>query len=405
MTSSQGATAQQVPAWKRLGLKLKQPGAAPDSAIGTPAVGHPSSSQHEAQSNKRKVDAPPATTPSSAFKRPRREIQGRQITENNSHPRKKKLVTFGDTPTRNGNTTGHKDSNTDNKSPKPKKSKGPAKKQTPVEPTDIKPALDYLRQWKSSRDSWKFNKNLQSLLIKRVFDADVIPTSDIDTFYEYIRDLKGFVRTRLHETAMEVRTRDVADGPSGFPSGTKDLESKQESYETLLSDLLRAQHLGQKRKGYDEVEFIASSSAGDVIIRRVVKRMRAELIIDDLSDGEQTDTSRTTQSSDNTLTTSDNHVTMTTDGDKQVKLNDGTAKRRRKLRVNVDDSSSSGSDSDSDSDSSSSSSDDSDDSESDDDADGDNQEDDGYESSSSSSSSSSSADESDSDDDSADDDD
>ncbi|KAG6062803.1 hypothetical protein E4U32_001925 [Claviceps aff. humidiphila group G2b] len=410
MTSSHGANAQQVPAWKRLGLKLKQPGAAPDSAIGTPGVGHPSSSQREDQSNKRKVDASSATTPSSAFKRPRRDSHAYEHTDSQPSLRKKKSVAFGDTPTKGRDATGAKDSRTNNttntKSPKPKKSKGPAKQQTPVAPADIKPALDYLRQWKSSRDSWKFNKNLQSLLLKRVFEADDIPTSDIGTFYEYIRDLKGFVRTRLHQTAMEIKTKDIADGSSGFPSGTKDLQSTQESYDELLSDLLSAQHLGQKRKGYDEVEFVASSKAGDVIVRRVVKRMRAELIIEDLSDGEQTDTSQTTLSSGNTLTVSENPETLAADGEKSVKPNDGTAKRRRKLRVNLDDSSSSESDSESSSDSSGSSSDsdDSDGSSSDDDADGAEEDDDNGTSSSSSSSSSSSAEDSGSSSDSGDDD-
>lgn len=394
-----------------MGLTLKQPGgaaAAQEPANATPAVGHPSSTQRDfARPNKRKNDAPPVAAPSSAIKKPRTDSQTHQTP---SALHKKKSVTFGDTPTKNGTT---KAGSSDTKAAKRKKGKSSsAKKQAPPAPTDIKFALDYLRQWKTSPDGWKFNKKLQTLLIKRAFEADEVPASDIDTFYEYIQDLKGFVRQRLRETAMEIQEKDVADGPSGFPAGTKNLEEKQESYETLLSDLLRAAQLGRKRKGHDEVAFAASSSADDVVIRRVVKRMRAEIIIEELTDGESSDASQATQSSKSTLPASDGHVLASTNGGTLPRLHkDNTAvKPGPSTALKVDDKSSSESDSDSEtSDASSTSADDSDDSDSDEteeEEEEEEQEDEGFESSSSeSSSSSSSADDSDSDDDTADDDD
>lgn len=385
--------APRVPAWKRLGLKLKPPTAASEPADGgTPAVGQRGSTQQKSHSNKRKLEAPPAAESSLEFKKPRKD---NQAEDRNAQAKKKpKSVSFGDTPTKNGITptaTGGA-----SKPTKEKKSKGPAKKQKPPAPIDVKPALEYLSLWKSSRDSWKFNKNHQSSLIRHAFDADGIPTADISTFYEYIRDLKGFVRTRLQETAMEIRTKDAAEPASAFPAGTKDLDAKQVSYERLLTELLQTQQSGQKRKRFNEVDFIATSQDADVIIRRVVKRMRAEMVLDELSDGEQTDDSRTTQSSD-TIATSDTNTAMATGSDKRLRLNDGTGKRRRKLRVNVDDSSSSESESESENDSDTSSESSSDESEDENEADAKSA--DGNESSSSeSSSSSSSADGSDSDD-------
>ncbi|KJZ78752.1 hypothetical protein HIM_02143 [Hirsutella minnesotensis 3608] len=403
MSSAEGTGAQRMPAWKRLGLKLKQPTASePANGGAPPAVGHPSRAQQSSDSTKRKFDAQPVPDSSLDIKRPRRE---RQPEDRNAPLKQKpKSVSFGDTPTKDGKPgRAASDSNKPaNHKPQQqvKKSKGPAKKQKPVAPTDLKPALEYLQLWKTSRDSWKFNKNHQSTLIKHVFDADGIPAADIDAFYEYIRDLKGFVRTRLRETAMEVRNKDVADGVSGFPAGTSDVEAKQVSYEKLLADLLQKRTSSQKRKDFDEANYVASSTDINVVISRVVKRMRAELILDELSDGEQTDDSRTTQSS-NTVASSDTNPAPSTD--KKVRLNDGTSKRRRKLRVNVDESSSSESEPGSGSDTSSdSSSDESDESDEDADADAAN----GYESSdSSSSSSSSSAGESDSDSDSDEDED
>jgi hypothetical protein len=239
---------------------------------------------------------------------------------------------------------------------------------------------------------------------------DRIPASDVETFYEYIRDLKGFVRDRLRETAMEVQMQDVADGPTGFPEDTMDIDEKQETYDAILADILRRkrQQSSPKRKYFTEAQYVAESQDGDVIIRRVVKRMRAERVLDELSDsGEETEatTTTTTSSSSRTVTASDNNATTTTNGDKQqAKVHEAPSsnRRRRKLRVNVEDSSSSESESDSDGETSSSSS-------SEDDSESEEEEveeraNEGYDTSSSSSSSSSSDEGSDEDEDSDDED-
>ncbi|KAI9172445.1 hypothetical protein HJFPF1_01947 [Paramyrothecium foliicola] len=383
LTVSSGImSGQQVPAWKRLGLKLKQPTGS-DPVIGSPTVGHPSSAGHD-QPNKRKFDAPPPAHAPYASKKPRTDAKGTPL-------KKQKSVTFGDTPTKKDISS----SGTPNKPAQQKPAKGTPKKQAPTT-TDIQPALDYLRQWKSSRANWKFNKNHQSSLIKHLFDADAIPAADIDTFYQYIQDLKGFVRTRLKESAMEIRNTDEKMGSAGFPEGTMDVDAKQSTYQSVLAELLQKQQ-GNKRKSFHEVEYVATSQDGSLIIRRVVKRMRAEIVLEDLSDSEETETT-TTMSSSETLTASDNAA------DEMVVERpakpEGSNRRRRKLRVsNVDDSSSSESDSESDSETSSSSSSEDSDSDEDDEmegvaAGGDDT------SSSSSSSSSSSEDESDSDEDS-----
>lgn len=406
MSSTERAPAQHVPAWKRLGLKLKQPaggasaaGPASEPANGSSGVGQPGGST----GHKRKIDAPPSTD-ASPYKRFRGDDQhGAQkngILSSSSKP--KKSVKFGDTPTKN-DAVSPAAARTNNTTPKgkptkdtpkkdtPKKAKGPTKKQKEPAPTDLKPALEYLRQWKTSRENWKFNKNHQSTLIKHLFDKDAIPSTDIDTFYEYLQDLKGFVRTRLREQAMEVQMQDVSDGSAAFPDDMMDLDDKQEQYAAILADILRRKReQGPKRKFFNETQYVAESQDGEVIIRRVVKRMRAEIVMDELSDGETTDTTTTSMSS-KTVTNSDNNTTIMTNGDKQPQLSNTTAKRRRKLRTNMDDSSSSESESDNDSDTSSSGS--SDDSE--DEEEGQRDEDD---TSSSSSSSSSEGEDEDSDD-------
>ncbi|KAI1041698.1 hypothetical protein LB505_009974 [Fusarium chuoi] len=331
----------QTPAWKKLGLKLKQP-----SDASEPSFGHPTSSTSTSiqSSTKRKFDAPPPSNSSQVAKRPRQD----EATASWNAPgqlKRQKSVTFADSPSNNHSTRTPSRPIKQSKA----KSKGPAKKPQPQVPTDLKPALEYLRLWKTARDSWKFNKNHQSNLIKHVFDADGIPASDIETFYDYIQDLKGFVRMRLLENAREVRDQDQSDGAKVFPEGTKDLEATQKRYEEVLAKILENHPVGTKRKGFTEVDYLSDSEEEDVIIRRLVKRMRAELVIDELSDGEDTVASI---ASSQTITASDNNVTSTPDAEKTVKIADGVAgKRRRKLRVNVEDSDSSSSESDSDSDS------------------------------------------------------
>ncbi|KAI6781725.1 uncharacterized protein J7T54_003991 [Emericellopsis cladophorae] len=375
-------SAQRVPAWKRLGLALKQSGNS--SATGAPAsepaygnsalVGHPGGST----GHKRKGEAPPSShgDGSSPLKKARRDEKSTSsIIQNDATPsstnKPKKSVKFGDTPSKNDATDKQQTPSKKNKPDTPKKSKGPAKKNKTPPTTDVKPALEYLRQWNTSRESWKFNKNHQSTLIKHIFEPNVIPTSDIDTLVEYLSDLKGFVRTRLRETAMEVQMQDVADGSAGFGEDVMDVDDKQETYDAILADIFRRKReQSGKRKYYNEAQFVSDNQDGEVIMRRLVKRMRAEMIIDELSDdGEATDSTSTTTSSSKTITNSDTNATVTTSSEKEQqeapkKLAETTSRRRRKkLRTMQEDSSSSDSSSseeESDDNSSDSSSDDSD---------------------------------------------
>ncbi|KAH7148871.1 hypothetical protein EDB81DRAFT_477972 [Dactylonectria macrodidyma] len=400
MFSSKGnAPAHQVPAWKKSGSKHQQSAA---SASASPTVGQRST--HEGTPSKRKLDAhaPPQANSSHVAKRPRKD---EATSDRNGQLKKRKSVTFADAPSKKGNTN---DTKPDSTATPQKKSKGPSKKQKPPATTDLKPALEYLRLWKTSRTSWKFNKNHQSTLIKHVFDADGIPTADIDAFYEYIKDLKGMVRMRLRESALEVRTKDRSQGGAAFPEGTADVDATQGRYETILAKFLQSQQVGSKRKLFHEEEYLSDSDSDDeIIIQRLVKRMRAELVIEELSDGADTEMSTTSSTSSRTIASGDN---TTPNAGKRMKLNDGTGKRRRKLRTNMDDSDSSSSssdsssdsesDSDSDSDTGSSGSSSSSSDESSDDDEADNRQDDDE----TSSSSSSSSDEADSEDSSSDED-
>ena len=56
------------------------------------------------------------------------------------------------------------------------------------------PALDYLQQWKHARESWKFQKNRQTYLLKHAFDSKKVPKSAFAILADYVRDLSGHAR-------------------------------------------------------------------------------------------------------------------------------------------------------------------------------------------------------------------
>ena len=52
---------------------------------------------------------------------------------------------------------------------------------------DPQEALNYLVLWKTHKDSWKFNKNTQTWLIRHVYDAGVVPKHSFETLLEYLQ--------------------------------------------------------------------------------------------------------------------------------------------------------------------------------------------------------------------------
>lgn len=343
-----------VPAWKRLGLKLK--GASSD---GSP------------------VSAPPQTTPSSAPPAARFGTHQQQSSLNGSAQygtpgfNKRKQFSSGSYPAFDSKRPRRDQSDftpskksvsfsegTKKAGPKKPKTKKPPKPQVPKQPFDFAPVLEYLRTWRKARDSWKFNKNHQTLLIKHLYNSDAIPASDIDAFYLYIQDIKGGSRKRLVEQAEEIRKKDMEAGAKGFPEGTKSPEEKQKQYEDMLAELLRKKAevkdsgrpvTGASKRSFDEVEFVLRTVDKEVQ-QRVVKRMRAETIIDELESSDSGESTAVSSSTSTNKTSSRVSVPVATADAKAASGMDGAkqkAKRRKKLRTADADSSSDSDSSDS----------------------------------------------------------
>ncbi|POS68864.1 hypothetical protein DHEL01_v212743 [Diaporthe helianthi] len=350
-----------VPAWKRLGLKLK--GANSD---GSPAA-------TISQPTSRTTSAPPPGRFAHHQQRPDFNADGQYGTPafnkrkqfpSGSYPASDtKRPRWDDSPSKKSVSFSQDTKKPAPKKPKPAKKKKAPKPQPTSQPHDLTPSLEYLRTWHKARDAWKFNKNHQTLLLKYMYKAEALPAADIDTFYLYISDIRGASRTRLIEQAEEIRKKDMEAGPKGFPEGTKGAEEKQGQYEEMLAALLEKKNesretgssSGAPKRSFDEVEFTLRTVDKDVQ-QRLVKRMRAELVIDTLKSSGSEDDAGLPLVITTSATSSRVKVPVHNGADAKANGIDGTkqkTKRRKKLRT-ADSSSSSESESSSDSSSDSS---------------------------------------------------
>ncbi|GFU33561.1 uncharacterized protein NPIL_226011 [Nephila pilipes] len=65
-------------------------------------------------------------------------------------------------------------------------------------------AINYLRLWNSSRESWSFKKKQQYWLLNNAFDTDCISDSDFEILLNYIMELKGLAKSRLIEKSEKI---------------------------------------------------------------------------------------------------------------------------------------------------------------------------------------------------------
>ncbi|KAL5604932.1 hypothetical protein BROUX41_001738 [Berkeleyomyces rouxiae] len=375
-----------IPAWKRLGLKLKgasgsESSPAPSSAP-TPASAVSSSPTPPA---KRKYDSATGSnntplrsslkthdysTTDSGFKKPRHDSNYGN-SETHASNRYKSVSFSADTTLESHTGAGNTQTLTPAKKPKKlktKKSKTAGSNATTSGhsmTTDITPSLEYLRLWKTNRTGWKFNKNHQTLLIKYVYDGSVVPSRDMTTFYEYIRDIQGYARVRLLNVARSIQQADMehvtgeAPLPGTAPTPpTAAQMAANVKYHVRLAECMRGLTVQTSKDGVkhiDESQIEAdqdaiSNSEGAAMVKRIIKRMRAEGIIAELAENTEavvTEDSGLKMETKKTVSQDEEEKEAKPATATQVKPN-GKKVRSRKKRVTADsDTSSSESDSDS----------------------------------------------------------
>jgi WKF domain len=216
------------------------------------------------------------------------------------------------------------------KARKPRTAKGPANPALPE-----KPFLAYLKQYSESRETWKFNKNHQSHLLKHLFDIDIVPSNYAHYVYEYVKGLQGGVRTRLRDTAIAIKVKDQEEP---FPADMENSEQRKRVYDVAMNEYvttMMAADVGPN-VGYEGVLLGLSDAA---MPTRVAKRKRVERILAVLGSGEG-----------EVIGTGEKEVVIADDeSQKRLRMNDGSSQkvvRKRKQRTMVvDDESSSEEDS------------------------------------------------------------
>lgn len=217
--------------------------------------------------------------------------------------------------------------------PKSQKSLKPSRIVKPTVPSS-RPYLQYLRQYHESRDTWKFNKNHQSHLLKHVFDIDIIPSDHAHLICPYVRGLQGGVRTRLRDAALAIKVKDQEEGAAGFPADMADADKKQREYDSAMKEYVATMTAANasSKMGYEEGILLGLSDAA--MAKRVAKRTRAEQMLAEL--GASQDSSDTT---DRDMMNGDN------DSQKRLRMNDGSfqkvARKRKQRTVTVEDDTSS----------------------------------------------------------------
>jgi hypothetical protein len=233
------------------------------------------------------------------------------------------------------------------KKPKQEKDKMSLKPSKIVKPTNVssRPYLQYLRQYHESRDTWKFNKNHQTHLLKHVFDINVIPSDHAHLIYPYVRGLQGGVRTRLRDAALAIKVIDQEEGAAGFPENMAGADKRQREYEAAMEKYVANSTAANASSNVGYEEGVLLGLSDEAMAKRVAKRTRAEQILTDLEAGG--DASEIVEKD---MTNGDN------DSQKRLRMNDGStqkvARRRKQRTATVDDDTSSSDSDDSENDSS-----------------------------------------------------
>lgn len=145
----------------------------------------------------------------------------------------------------------------------------------------LDPALAYLNTFCSSRPSWKFNKIHQINLIKNFYSEKSIPSSHIEQFYAYVKDLKGQARTLLRDSALKVKVQEQEGIKKGLAK-MDDPEKAHAEYEAVLKDHASALENAEvhSSEGYEDKILAELSDQG--MRSKVVRRIRAERILIEL---------------------------------------------------------------------------------------------------------------------------
>lgn len=326
--SASSTSSPRIPAWKRLGLKLKSEGDAPSPVAAAAPTEYVAAEQPKRKRATDEVESTPikkskksaknaestiSSTPTAvpddklgrrksvAFTPETKTEDGDSIKQlfNSWVAEQKKLdplfVSKNDQPSLQTPASTIVEEKVDTTLPEPErrvkrvkstntddKTKTKTKKSKVVKSKPIDPALTYLTQFHSDKANWKFNKINQISVLKNTFDTDLIPTEYNQPLYAYIAGLKGVARVHLRDRALEIRDKDAEEGGKGFTGKMTDQErsKKQEEYETAIEEYVTTMTSTaiSSRTGLEE-GILLGLNPDAAMKQRMTKRMRAEHVL------------------------------------------------------------------------------------------------------------------------------
>ncbi|KFX91788.1 hypothetical protein O988_07576 [Pseudogymnoascus sp. VKM F-3808] len=394
--SASSTSSPRIPAWKRLGLKLKSEGDAPSPVAAAAPTEYVAAEQPKRKRASDEVESTPIKKSKKSLKKAESTISSTPTAVPDDGLGRRKSVAFTpETKTEDGDSIKQLFSSwvaeqkkldpsfaskndqpslqtpapttveetVDTTLPEPErrvkrvkstkpdeKTKAKKSKSKVVKSKPIDPALTYLTQFHSDKANWKFNKINQISVLKNAFDIDLIPTEYNQPLYEYIAGLKGVARVHLRDRALALRDQDVEEGGKAFTAKMTDQEraKKQEEYETAVEEYIATMTATaiSSRTGYEE-GVLLGLDPDNAMKQRMAKRMRAERVLNLLASTPGDPTDYAPMVSNNKPVEVVKAQPVSLEGDKPLKT---VRKRKQRTAVYESDSSSS-SDSDSDSDS------------------------------------------------------
>ncbi|KIW43339.1 uncharacterized protein PV06_04451 [Exophiala oligosperma] len=228
-----------VPAWKKLGLKLKHSQESSEPPIkmngnGVGSLEHAQESLLEQPRKKRKFS--PIREESTKSESTNGAIQSSFKSPKPQNKKLKKKVSFSlDAPpdlVTSTSSPSQKIADVE-KSPatKQKKEKRPRKDSSRARQASaprINPALEYLSQYHTSRPTWKFNKTREIWILKHALSEEDVPRDYDVALARYLHGLKGIgARERLENTCLEtLRARSDDEGISSQTTADRDFQKR-----------------------------------------------------------------------------------------------------------------------------------------------------------------------------------
>ncbi|EXJ89718.1 hypothetical protein A1O3_02785 [Capronia epimyces CBS 606.96] len=207
-----------VPAWKRIGLKLKYAKESPeltatsnsnqDDILARP--GELQSSSAEPPKKKRRVGPETNGHPTDTVGNTNTSRTDQAIEEARRPKKPKKRVSFSaDTKPISSSpaaSSPEEDSKLNEHLANKKKPKSKSKQMLQHVPAQrLNASLDYLNQYHTNRTIWKFNKNRETWILKHAFTEDDIPREYDIALAKYIHGLQGSgARDRLRAQCLDI---------------------------------------------------------------------------------------------------------------------------------------------------------------------------------------------------------